>query len=328
MERISIIDLVEQIPTEADAYAFMERLRWPDKPICPHCASEADHRFLAPENGSSRRTRTGTLSQRRVWKCRDCKRQFSVITNTPFHGSKVPLRTWLFVLFEMCANKNGIAAREIARKYRLTNKTAWFVAHRVRLAMENLPVAAPMRGVIVSDETWIGGDAKNRHESDRNRHPHDQGHYTEKTPVVALINAETGEARSAVLTNVDSTTLRKAMVNAQVDMDDSVLWTDEYRGYTYLGRRFLTHETVNHSKGQYVNRRGAGTNLAENFFSQFKRSLDGTHHHVSREHLPKYVTEFDFRYSTRRLSDTQRMQRLMGQTANRRLSYKRVKGGC
>jgi transposase-like protein len=243
------------------------------------------------------------------------KRIFSVITNTPFHGSKVPLRIWLFVLFEMCANKNGIAAREIARKYRLTNKTAWFVAHRVRLAMENLPIAEPMRGVIVSDETWVGGEPENRHNASRQKSARARGEYTDKTPVVALINAETGEARSAVLPNVDSTTLRKAMIEQGVDMDHSILWTDEARYYTYLGRRFLAHQTVNHSEDQYVNREGASTNLAEGYFAQFKRSLDGTHHHISKEHLPRYLAEFDFRYSTCRLTDTQRMQRLMGQTA-------------
>jgi transposase-like protein len=335
MERISIIDLVEQIPTEADAYAFMERLRWPDKPICPHCASEAEHRFLAPENGSSRRTRTGTLSQRRVWKCRDCKRQFSVITNTPFHGSKVPLRTWLFVLFEMCANKNGIAAREIARKYRLTNKTAWFVTHRVRLAMETLPVAKPMSGTIVADESWVGGDPVRMNAKTRRRldgvgeepvrvTPSNRPHqHTAKTSVLSLIETRSGEVRSKVVADVSGPTLRKAMAG-QVDMNHSHLMTDEGSWYNQLGREFLSHATVNHSAGEYV--RGSVTsNQAENYFSQLKRSLDGTHHHISKEHLPRYLAEFDFRYSTRRLTDTQRMARLMGQTAGRRLSYKRVK---
>ncbi len=336
MERISIIDLVEQIPTEAAAYTFMERLRWPDKPICPHCGSVAEHRFLAPENGSSRRTRTGTLSQRRVWKCRDCKRQFSVITNTPFHGSKVPLRTWLFVLFEMCANKNGIAAREIARKYKLTNKTAWFVAHRVRLAMETLPVAKPLRGTIVADEVWIGGDptrmnAKTRarmegagQDPERVTPSNRPNLHTAKTPVLTLINTSTGEARSKVITDVSGPTLRKAIAS-QVVTSASRLMTDEGRQFNQVGREFLSHETVNHNIGEYA--RGSVTsNQAENFFSQLKRSLDGTHHHISKEHLPRYLAEFDFRYSTRDLTDTQRMQRLMGRTADRRLSYKRIAG--
>ncbi len=331
MERISIIDLVEQIPTEAAAYEFMERLRWPDKPVCPHCGSVNDHRFLAPENGMSRRTRTGATSQRRVWKCRDCKKQFSVITNTPFHGSKVSLRVWLFVLFEMCANKNGIAAREIARKYRLTNKTAWFVTHRVRLAMETLRPIETMRGTIVADETWIGGNPVNRHGYYKPERrdpvpvvPGEHSSRTKKTPVLSLINADTGEVRSRVVPDVTGATLRKVM-SEHVDMAGSRLTTDEGVWYDALGREFIEHNAVNHSIGQYVHN-GASTNRAEGYFGQLKRSLDGTHHHVSVEHLPRYLAEFDFRYSTCDLTDTQRMARLMGQTANRRLSYKRVIG--
>jgi transposase-like protein len=247
------------------------------------------------------------------------------MTGTIFHGSKVPLRTWLFVLFEMCASKNGMAAREIERKYGVAPKTAWFMAHRIREAMKRR-ASGSLVGTIISDETWVGGDAGNRHEADRKRHPHALGHHTEKTPVVALINAETGEARSAVLPNVDSTTIRKAMVNADVDMGHSILWSDEYRGYTYLGRQFRAHETVTHSQGEYVNERGAGINIAENYFSQLKRSLDGTHHRVSAEHLPRYLAEFDFRYTTSAMTDERRMAQLVGQAEGRRLSYKRVKG--
>jgi hypothetical protein len=234
----------------------------------------------------------------------------------------------------MCANKNGIAAREIARKYKLTNKTAWFVAHRVRLAMENLPVAKPLRGTIVADETWIGGtpwrmnsETRRRWEGERQEPeritPGNRPNlHTAKTPVLSLVSVETGEVRSKVVTDISGPTLRKAIAN-QVVMSGSRLMTDEGLQYRQLGQEFLSHGTVNHKAGEYV--RGAVTsNQAENFFSQLKRSLDGTHHHISKEHLPRYLAEFDFRYSTRRLTDTQRMQRLMGQTADRRLSYKRV----
>jgi transposase-like protein len=245
-----------------------------------------------------------------------------VITNTPFHGSKVPLRTWLFVLFEMCANKNGIAAREVARKYRLTNKTAWFVTHRVRLAMESL-AAAPRVSTFVADETYIGGDPKNRHAFDRSVHAM-RGRATDKTPVLALIDAERGEVRSKIVASVDGKTLGAA-IREVAEPSGSTLWTDMWNGYEPISAEFSKHVRVNHKAGEYV-RDGAGTNLAENYFSQLKRSLDGTHHHVSREHLPRYLSEFDFRYTTRKLTDTQRMQRLMGQTAGRRLSYKRITG--
>jgi transposase-like protein len=122
--KTTVMTLAKQIKTEADAYAYMESLRWPDGPVCPHCGSIEKHYFLKPRKGNARKTRTGSLTERRVWKCKTCRKQFSVITGTVFHGSKVPLHTWLMVVFEMCANKNGIAAREIARKYGVAPKTA------------------------------------------------------------------------------------------------------------------------------------------------------------------------------------------------------------
>jgi len=318
VDRITINYLVERIPTEAAAYEFMERLRWPEKPVCPHCGSINDHYFLKPANGTSRKTRTGNISERRVWKCKDCRRQFSVLTGTIFHGSKVSLRTWLFVVVEMCANRNGIAAREIERKYGVHPKTAWFMAHRIREAMANRNPNM-LIGTIVADETWVGGEKRRMNQKTRKNNPS-----AAKTPVVALIDAETGEVRAKVVTDVNRKNLR-TVIAENVEMAQSKLYTDESPVYTTLGREFARHDTVVHRQEMYVNRfTGASTNKAENFFSQLKRSIDGTHHHVSREHLDRYVGEFAFRHSTHRLPDTERIHILMGQTTGRRLSYKRV----
>ena len=333
MAKSSFTKMAGQIPDEASAYEYLEQLRWPSgTPVCPHCGNEGAN-YIKPRNGTTRTTTRGTQSARRLWQCKACRKQFSVMTGTIFHGSKVPLRTWLFVLFEMCASKNGMAAREIERKYGVAPKTAWFMAHRIREAMKSRSIDT-LVGTIVADETWIGGDPKNRHGGSRYAIkspvlidptvPHAKAK-TEKTPVLALINAETGEARSAVVADITGHTLRK-VISEQVDMAGSVLCTDESGSYRQLGREFIAHETVNHSADEYVNVRGATTNRAEGYFSQLKRSLDGTHHRVSVEHLPRYLTEFDFRYTTSTMSDEGRMARLMGQTAGRRLSYKRVKG--
>src|ERR1700683_3862896 len=126
---LSFTEMAAQIPTEASAYEYLEGLRWSNGvPVCPHCANKGAN-FIKPRSGgSTRTTRTGTQSARRLWQCKACRKQFSAMTGTIFHGSKVPLRTWLFVLFEMCANKNGFAAREIERKYGVAPKTAWFMA--------------------------------------------------------------------------------------------------------------------------------------------------------------------------------------------------------
>jgi len=333
MARPTILKQVRDLQTETDAYLFLEEQRWHGRPICPHCHSERVF-YLTPKV-EGRKTRTGKISERRVWKCGACRKQFSVLTGTIFHGSKVELRIWLMVFAEMCASKNGMAAREIERKYGVAPKTAWFMAHRIREAMKHRGPGS-MVGTIVADETWVGGDPKRMNKSRRGDvyklrvtpwidKTGPAG--TVKTPVLSLINAETGEVRSAIVPRVDGTNLRKVM-SEQVDMAGSVLWTDEGSWYHRIGQEFQAHETVNHSQDEYVDWiSGATTNKAENYFSQLKRSLDGTHHRVSVEHLPRYLAEFDFRYSTCKMTDAQRVDRLMGQV-DRRLSYKRTKGSA
>jgi transposase-like protein len=176
-----------------------------------------------------------------------------------------------------------------------------------------------MSGVVVADETWIGPDPTKMNKKARSNH---EKNHSDKQQVVSLISKKTGEVRSKAVANVSGATLRKVM-QQNVNRLGSVLHTDQSASYTAIGRGFVKHETVNHSIGQYMHH-GATTNQAENFFSQLKRSLDGTHHHVSREHLDRYLTEFDFRYSTRKITDTERMVELMARVPGRRLSYKGV----
>lgn len=316
------MDIADRVRTEHDAYLFMEQLRWGDGPVpCPHCPSTGAD-YIKPRNGVSRATRTGAMSQRRVWRCRECRKQFSVLTGTVFHGTKVPLRKWVLVVFEMAASKNGVSAREVQRKYDVCPRTAWFMMHRIREAMASKGLVQRMAGVIVADETYIGGEPKNRHAWRRAQDHAKRGRGTSKTPVLALIDKHTGEVRSAVVPNVTGATLGAAIA-ANVDMGQSILHTDEHKGYNPIGRRFVAHESVNHSAGEYV--RGDVTiNHAEGFFSQLKRSLDGTYHHVSVEHLHRYLAEFDYRHSTRRVSDGARMQAIVQRSAGRRLTYKLV----
>ena len=139
--QLTIPALMNRLDSEADAYLLLEELRWAGRAICPHCGEDERCFFLRPANGVSRRTRTGSESERRVWKCGSCRKQFSVLTGTIFHGTKIPVRTWLLVVFEMCASKNGVAAKEIERKYDLTNKSGWFMLHRIREAMRRDPLA-------------------------------------------------------------------------------------------------------------------------------------------------------------------------------------------
>jgi len=313
----SIPALADKIRTEADAYEFLEQLRWDGQPVCPHCGSVRRPYFLTPKDGASRKTRTGSKSERRVWKCADCRKQFSALTGTIFHGTKVPVRTWIFVVFEMCASKNGVAAREIQRKYGLTGKSAWFVLHRIREGMKREPISGLLSGRVVADETWIGGKPSNRHGHKRGRGG--QG-VTDKQPVVALVSRKTGEVRSRAIPNVRGSSLR-GVIGEEVDASRTHLHTDEGTGYARIAGDFASHSAVNHKRGEYV-RDDVSTNVAETYFSQLKRSIDGTHHHVSRAHLQRYLAEFDFRFSTCRESDTERMKRLGRQVGARRLTYR------
>jgi transposase-like protein len=269
------------------------------------------------------------MSERRVWRCHGCRKQFSVLTGTMMHATKIPVRTWLLVIFEMCASKNGVSAREVERKYGLTPRTAWHLTHRIRSAMAGGDgLLSTMHGTIVADETYVGGDPERMNAKTRARRDHlrdtpwsgfDRG--TAKVPVLSLINAETGEVRSAVLPKVAGHNLRK-VISEQVDMAGSRLMTDEGAWYNELGREFIEHNAVNHKAHEYV-RGDVSTNMAENFFSQLKRSIDGTHHHVSVEHLPRYLAEFGFRRSTCKMSDEARM-RLLARQMEGRLTLRRV----
>jgi transposase-like protein len=319
---LSIPQLASKLQSEADAYRFLEDLRWPNgKPVCPHCGSVRKHYFLAPKNGAARKTRTGSMSQRRVWKCADCRKQFSVLTGTIFHGSKIPVRTWVFVVFEMASSKNGVSAREIERKYDLTPKTAWFMMHRIREAMKREPMSSLLTGRVVADETWYGGKPSNRHGHDPKKHDARLGG-TDKTPIIALVSRETGEVRSRAVTKVDGENLR-AVLEHNIDPGQTHLHTDNSRTYQHpsVTGDFASHSTVDHSVREYV-RGDVTTNQAETYFSQLKRSIDGTHHHVSVEHLPRYLAEFDFRYSTCKQTDTERMRNLAQNVAGRRLIYR------
>lgn len=318
-QRLSLIKLADQLRTEADAYKYLEALRWGDQPSCPHCGSVRQPYFLKPSNGSSRKTRTGSASQRRVWKCADCRKQFSVLTGTLLHGSKIPVRTWVLVMFEMATNKNGMSAREIERKYDITAEAAWFMAHRLREAMKRDPVAGLLTGRVVADETWYGGKPSNRHGHDPKQHVQGGNWASEKATIMSLVSRETGEVRSRVIPNVKPGNLRSVLLE-QTDPTATHLHTDTSAQYRSLGREFAQHSAVNHMQREYV-RGDVSTNQAESYFAQLKRSLDGTHHHVSRVHLHRYVTEFDFRWTTCKLADSERMAKIIAGTTGRRLTY-------
>jgi transposase-like protein len=202
-QEFSVPKLAAQLRSELDAYVMLEELVWGENgpESCPKCGAVGRQYFLNPANGASRKTRTGKDTERRIWKCGHCRRKYSVLVNTIFHGTKISIRTWLLVIFEFAASKNSISAWEISRKYGITNETAWHMLHRIREATQFQPVPGLFGGAVQVDETWIGGDPRNWHASDprqaeRQRDGRGIAH-TDKQPVVSLCTTRLGRLTPA-----------------------------------------------------------------------------------------------------------------------------------
>ncbi|GGB55808.1 IS1595 family transposase [Blastomonas aquatica] len=287
---------------ENAAREHLEAIQWPDGPFCPHC-------------GSFKATRLeGTHHRAGLIQCNDCRQQFTVTVGTVFERSKVALNKWLLVNHLLCSSKKGMSAHQIGRMIGVSYKTAWFMCHRIREAMKGGPTG-PLGGpdkVVEADETYVGGKAKNR----ATRKP------AAKKAVVALVERD-GNVRSFHVANVTAKDLRGLIVT-NVDRA-SHLMTDESLVYTRVGREFNGHSVVNHSAKQYVTTGGfKHSNTAENFFSIFKRGVIGTYHHMSEAHLGRYTAEFDFRYNTRKISDSERADAALKGIYGKRLTYRRI----
>jgi hypothetical protein len=220
--------------------------------------------------------------------CNACRKQFTVTVGTIFERSHVPLNKWLYATFLLCASKKGISSHQLHRMLEVTYKTAWFMSMRIREAMREGNLPGPLGGqnkVVEADETYVGGKAKNR-----------KGKVPPKATVLSLVERG-GKVRSRHVADVTGATLRDAMVT-QIDKA-SYIMTDEAPAYGKIGDEFTGHGTVNHSAEEYVRAYFWHTNTVEGYFSIFKRGVTGIYHHVSAQHLHRYLAEFDFRYNER-----------------------------
>lgn len=267
--------------TEDDAREYLESVRWVNDRICPHCGFNTSYK-LEPKKESKRPVRKG------VYKCKKCRKQFTVTVGTIFAESHIPLNKWLIAVHLMCSSKKGISANQLHRMLGITYKSAWFMAHRVRYAMEHIPLDK-LIGIVEVDETYIGG----KHSGKRGRGSEN------KIPVVSLVQRD-GTVRSKKFDNLTAKNL-KNYIKENVDKS-SIIVTDEFRSYNGLAKDFSKHYVVNHGRKEYV-RGEAHTNTAEGYFSLLKRGVNGTFHHISKKHLQKYLAEFDFRYNLRKLKD-------------------------
>jgi transposase-like protein len=308
-------NIAGKVTDESETWQLLEGLRWPHGPVCPHCRTIGDATFLDPNQGL-RTTRTGQVTYRRVWQCNSagCRKQFSVLVGSVMEDSRIPVSKWLMALHMICIGNNGVSARELHRALGITYKSAWLMAHRIRYAMERPAPQTQMGGVVEVDGTYVGGKASGK-----------RGRGTaNKTPVVTLVQRD-GEARSRAMKHVTGENARNVL--RENVRKDATLMTDQYQSCTKPGAEFARHETDDHSKGEHA-RGKAQTNTAEDFFSQLKRSINGSYHHVSEQHLGRCLAEFDFRYNSRKVWDGERVERTVGQFAGRRLMYRESFGTC
>lgn len=291
---------------EKAAVEFLEQQRWEGDPACPHCGSVDVYQM--------KDAKTGERNKRFLWRCHDCRQQFTVRIGTVFEESRIPLRHWAFAFWAACASKKGVSAMQISRQCNLSYKSALFMMHRIRYAMKEDDSWKPpqLKGTVECDEAFVGGKPR------RGGPPAKRGLGTNKQPVMALVERG-GNMRASVLPTVSSSWL-KANIMLHVDRQ-AKLNTDEnvcYRAlkYSWPGG----HETVQHNINEF-SRGDVHVNSAESFFALLKRGLHGTFHSVSKKHLHRYVSEFVFRWNTRKLEDGDRLSKVIQMAEGKRLRY-------
>jgi transposase-like protein len=295
---------------EAAAFAKLESIVWPSGIVCPHCGTIGQARALSGVKDKKGRIRPG------LKKCYACRKQFTVRVGTVFEASHVPLHIWFQATFLMCSSKKGVSSNQLHRTLGVTLKTAWFMSHRLREAMREGKIPAPLGGegkFVEADETFVGGKARNRA-------------YKEPPPkeaVMALVERG-GSVRSFHLRTATVTAETVKPIIAEVLSTDSHFRTDESGIYWKVGEGFATHRTVNHSANEYV-RGDAYTNTVEGYFSILKRGIYGVYQHVSERHLKRYLSEFDFRYNERAalgIADLEQTDRALLGIVGKRLTYR------
>lgn len=304
---------------ENAAREHLEALRWPDGPFCPHCGSLNAKRLPAQRGRKTKAHPEGAI-RNGVVQCNDCREQYTVTVGTLFESSKIALNKWVLATFLLCSSKRGMSGHQLARMLGVTQKTAWFMSHRIRAAMEAPQGEPPLGGegkTVEADETFVGGKEKNRHKSKRATRR--LGGSWGKETVFSLVERD-GKVRSTHVQSVTAANLRPILVE-QIDAA-TTLCTDDAGQYRHMHRAFK-HEIVNHGAGEYV-RGTAHTNTVEGYFSIFKRGVVGTYYHMSAKHLHRYCVEFDFRYNTRKSNDFERCEEALKGITGRRLTYRRA----
>jgi transposase-like protein len=297
--------LIEAIRYFADldiATAFMANLRWPNGVICPLCESKE----------------VGYISTRRSWQCKGCKKQFTVKLGSVMEDSPISLDKWLCAIWMICNDKNGISSYEINRGLGITQKSAWYLLHRIRLAMQT-GTFEKLSGEVEADETFIGGKARNMHKDKREAKIKGTGSVG-KAIVMGILERH-GEVRTKVIANRDKETVQNEIRNNVAQ--GSEVFTDSFTAYQGLYPDYV-HSVVNHAE-EYV-KGHIHTNGIENFWSLVKRCIGGTYVSVKPFHLFRYLDEQSFRFTYRKLNDQERFLIACASLEGRRLTYNKLTG--
>jgi transposase-like protein len=302
----------KQFQDEDAAREYLEKLLWPNGPVCPHCGVLEESTKLRPQEDAATHGRNG------LYQCNSCRGQFTITIGTIFEDSHIPLHKWLLAIYLMCSSKKGISALQLQRNLELGSyRTAWFMAHRIRWAMTQGPMTELLKGIVEVDETYVGGKEIGSGHLGRN--------VSKKTPVLALVERG-GNVRSFPL---ERATLKNIgpIIERHVD-PSSHLISDEFPVYYMMRDKFASHRTIAHKNKQYVRREAdmvVTTNTVESFFALLKRSNYGIHHHMSRKYLGSYCAERDFVYNTRKLTDDERTSKAIKSVEGKRLMLKEPK---
>ena len=302
-------DIIREVPlacsSELAAVEFMERQRWGGTPCCAHCQSKNVYQM--------KDAKTGERNARFLWRCHDCKEQYTVRIGTVYEESRIPLRHWCYAFWRASTSKKGVSALEIKRHCQISYKSALFLMNRIRFAMAPDQETTPkLTGVVECDETFVGG--KPRHGARYVPSPQKR-----KTIVFAAVQRQ-GDIRRQVIADVSAKTLKGAI--REVVDKRARIYTDDFSSYDGIGNCFSGgHQTVNHSKKEYA-RGTVHTNTAESSFALIKRGLHGIYHSVSKEYLHRYLWQFDFMWNGRKLNDGERTILAIKLAEGKRLMYK------
>lgn len=291
---------------EEAAIAYLESIVWADGIVCPKCGVVADHYKIA-----------GKTARPGLRCCKSCRKQFTVKVNTVFESSHIPVHKWLQATYLLSSSKKGFSACQLERTLGVTYKTAWFMFHRVREAMRVLKME-PMGGegkVVEADETYVGGKESNKHLSKRASRT---GRQAKKEAVVSIIERG-GKVRSHHTGR--ATVEQVSPILTGLVRQRTVLITDDSSVYRSVGEKFAAHQIVKHSLNQYVVGQ-VHTNTIEGYFGLFKKGMTGIYQHCGKQHLQRYLDEFDFRYNERENTDIERTNVALAGITGKRLTYR------